>query len=167
MPAPYNQAGLERGQYYQQHVQPNPMIAGVEDIIIRKATAPGLHPFPGIPGGDNFDIMNPYQQYAAPIGPEHRMDSSLPHDQIHFEGGMHGEHHPEGVFFGSQNGEQQWHGSYGVLDRNRHDPPLNFIDPELDNVQIHDQHAHVLRGNQDGWHVESLDPGQEFDKWID
>lgn len=168
IPAPYNQAGLDRGQYYQQHIQPNSMIAGVEDVIIRKAAAPGGHSFPGVPGGDNFDIMNPYQQFDAPIGLEHRVQASLlPREQSAFEGGMHNEHHPEGVFFGSQNGEQQWHGSYSMLERNRHDPPLNFIDPELDNVQIHDQHAHVLRGHQEGWLVETLETGQEFDKWMD
>jgi hypothetical protein len=162
VPAQYNQAGLGQGQYYQQSTQNNHNMPGakVEDVIIRKATVPGVHSF--VPGGHQFDMMNPYSQFDL-SQEQHRHDPSLGHGDY-----TYGEHHPDGVFFGeSHSGDHHWHGSHNMIDRHRYDPTLNYIDPELDNMQIHDQHAGALRGNQDGWHVESLHEGQEFDKWMD
>lgn len=167
-PAQYNQASLNQGEYYQQSIQKNPAIPCAEDVIIRKATAPGMQPLTSIPGGHDFDMMNPYPQYDLPPGPEHKVDHSLMgHDHHKYNGASYGEH-GEGMYFGGhQNGDQHqhWQAPQGIIDRNRHDPMLNFIDPELDNDQIHDPHAHFLKGNQAGWQVESLDGGTEFEKW--
>jgi hypothetical protein len=168
MPAQYNQASLHQGEYYQQSVQKNPAIPGAEDVIIRKATAPGIQPLISIPGGHDFDMMNPYPQYDLPPGPEHRVNHSLiANDQHIYNGASYGDHGEAVYFDGHQNGAQlqNWQAPHGMIDRNRHDPMLNFIDPELDNGQIHDPHAHILKGNQAGWHVESLDGGTEFEKW--
>jgi len=166
MPAQYNQAELHNGQYYQQTIRHNPTIAGVEDVIISKATAPGVHSLLGLPGRQEFDMMNPYPQFES--GTENIIDPSLvAQDQPLYENSNYGDHHPDGVFFGgSHHSDQQWQVPYGMIDRNQIDPALNYLDPELDNMQIQDPHVHVLRGNQDGWHAESLGEGDEFNNWM-
>jgi hypothetical protein len=172
LPAQYNQADLRTDQYYQQIIQSNPNMANVEDVIIRKAPTPGVHSYLGLPGGQEYDMMNPYPQYGAHPGSEQKIDPSLmPQEQIAYGGGLYNEVHPEGVFFGgggSQNDDQQWQSPYDMKDQNHHDPTLSYIDPELamNSTQIHDQHMHVLRGHQEGWHVDSLDESQEFDNWM-
>lgn len=75
-------------------------------------------------------------------------------------------HHPDGVYFGgSHHGDPNWQGQYDPNDLSMHflDVPHN----RQEHMPIQDPHMHVLRGSQDGWHVESLDAGPEFDKWMD
>lgn len=172
LPSQYNQADLHAGQYYQQRVQPNNLIPGAEDVIIRKAAAPGVHSYLGLPGGQEYDMMSPYPQYEAPLGPEHRIDPSLiAHDQTLYDGRHYGEPQPEGVYFGgSHNGDQQWQAPYGMIDRATNDPPMPYLEPEqnTDGMLIQDPQMHVLKGHHKDWQVnESLDAGQEFDKWMD
>jgi hypothetical protein len=165
LPAPYNQADLRAGEYYQQTIQNNPSLIGVQDIIMKKAAAPGMHSYLGLPGGQEYDMMNPYPhpQFEVPHG-EQRIDQSLlAQDQALFNN-QYVNPMPQNLYFGgSQNGDQQWQTSY------EHDPIMPFLDPELtqDGSQIQDPHMHVLKGSQEGWQVESLDAGGEFDKWMD
>lgn len=166
MPAQYDQASLHQGEYYQQSLQKHARIPGVEDVIVRKATAPGIQPLISVPGGNDYDIMNLYPQYHLPAGVELRVEHSLiGQDQHIYHGGDYSEH-GEGVYFGGRhNGDLHWQAPHGMIHRHQHDPMLNFIDPELENGHIHDPHLHVPKGNQPGWHVESLDGGTEFEKW--
>ncbi|KAG0649549.1 Transcription factor ste11 [Hyphodiscus hymeniophilus] len=172
-PQPYSQAHLEHGHYYQQSVQAGSQM-GVEDVIIRKAAAPGVHSYlSSIPGGggQDYDLMDPnaYGQYEVHQSHEHRIDPALmgpEHDEYN-NGDFEDLHHPEGVYFGaSHQGDQQWQGQYDL-----NDPSLHFLEmpPHRSEQQlpIQDPHMHVLRGNQEGWHVESLDEAPEFDKWMD
>jgi hypothetical protein len=171
LPSPYNQADLHPGQYYQQSVQSSQHV-GVEDVIIRKMAAPGVHSYlssvPG--GGQEYDLLNPnaYLRYDVPQQEQqHRIDPSL----MGQERGMHGGrdfcdlYHPEGVYFGgSHHGESQWQSQYDP-----HSPSMHFLDVQhkAERMPIQDPHMHLLRGNQEGWHVESLDAGEEFDRWMD
>lgn len=166
-PRPYNQADLQAGHYYQQSVQPSQQQMGVEDVIIRKAAAPGVHSYlSSVPGGaQEYDLMNPnpYSQYEQAQDQEHRIDPNLLEPD--YNGVDFGDlQHPEGVYFGgSHHGDQQWHGQY-----DSNDPSMHFLDVPHGaehHVPIQDPQMHVLRGNQEGWHVESLDAGLEFDKW--
>ncbi|KAE8453804.1 hypothetical protein EG329_009316 [Mollisiaceae sp. DMI_Dod_QoI] len=164
LPVPYNQAGLRQGEYYQQTIQTNPRIPGAEDVIIRKTETPGS--FLGLPGGQEFNMMNHYQQYDAPQQQGQRIDPSLlGPDQPVYENAYPDPMAQNLYFPDSQTGEQPWQPSYNMAN----DPLMSYIDPELtqDGGQIQDPHMHVLKGNQEGWHVESLDAGGEFDKWMD
>lgn len=174
IPAQYNQADLSAGQYYQQTILNNPNITGVEDVIIRKAAAPGVHSYLGLPGGREYDMMNMYSEYEAGPGSELKIDPSLTvEDHMPYGREQYAEPYSEGVYFGSStssvHGDLQWQAPYGMIDRNHQDPTLSYLDPELtmSNTQIHDPNMHVLRGNQEGWHVESLEAQQEFSKWVD
>jgi hypothetical protein len=172
LPAQYNQAGLQVGQYYQQNIKPNNLVPGAEDVIIRKTAAPGVHSYLGLPGGQEYDMMNPYPQYGAPPGLEHKIDPSLiARDQIVYDGGSYGDPLAEGTYLsGSHNGDQQWQAPYGMIDRATNDPSMPYLDSEqnLDSLEIHDHQMHVLKGQNENWQVnESLDAGEEFDKWME
>jgi hypothetical protein len=165
LPSPYNQADLRAGEYYQQTIQNNPSLVGVQDIIMKKAAAPGMHSYLGLPGGQEYDMMNsyPHPQFEVPQNGEQRIDPSLlAQDQALFNSQYIDPIQQNVYFGGSQNGDQQWQPSYD------HDPVMPFLDPELtqDNSQIQDPHMHILKGGQEGWQVESLDAGGEFDKWM-
>ena len=171
VPPPYNQAGLHPGQYYQQSVQTNQQI-GVEDVIIKKTAAPGVHSYlSSIPGGgQEYDLMNPnpYPQYGVPPQEqEHKIDPSLigPDHEVYNGGDFGNLHHADGIYFGgSHHSHPQWQGQY-----DSNDPSMHFLDVphRAERMPIQDPHMHVLRGNQESWHVESLDQGPEFDKWLD
>ena len=170
-PQQYNQVELQDGHYYQQSVHTNAQL-GVEDVIIRKATAPGVHSYlSSVPGGggQDYDLMNSnaYAQYEVhPHDHEHRIDPSLTAEHVPYTNGDFGDlHYPDGIYFGgSHQGDSQWQGQYDP-----NDPAIQFLDVPLQRAEqlpIQDPHMHVLRGNQEGWHVESLDEAPEFDKWM-
>ncbi len=166
LPAPYNQVDLRAGEYYQQTIQQNPYLAGVQDVILRKAAAPGMHSYLGLPGGQEYDMMNTYQHqhFEVPSHNQQRIDPSLlAQDQVGFNS-QYVDPTLQNVYFGGgQNGDQQWQPSY------EHDPVMPFLDPALarEGSQIEDPHMDVLKGGQEGWQVETLDAGGEFDKWMD
>jgi hypothetical protein len=178
IPQQYNQAGLAPSEYYQHITHNNPTIPGVQDILVRKAVhsspGPGAHSFLGLPGGGHeYDIMHQYPgQYDGGPGGEYRIDPSLIiNEQPVYNGLVYSDSHPEGVYFGANHGvEGPWQQpSYSIMEHQRNEVVMNsFLDPELDNGQIENHHAHVLRGNQENWHAESLDTGEGvFDKWMD
>jgi HMG (high mobility group) box len=165
LPAPYNQTDLRAGEYYQQTIHTNPSLVGVTDIVMRKTIAPGMHSYLGLPGGQEYDMMNQYQHQQFEVPPRHneqRIDPSLlAHDQAIFNSHFADPIQQNAYFGGSQNGDPQWQPSY------EQDTMMPFLDPELaqDGSQIQDPHTHILKGNQEGWQV--LDSGGEFDKWMD
>jgi hypothetical protein len=175
VPAQYNQANLAAGQYYQQSIQSNPNIAGVEDIIIRKAATPGGNSY-GLPGGPHLDMMNPYPQYEGNIEPEPRIAHSLmAHDHPPYSNGYYNGHQHDGIYFGGNLGspgrDQNWQQPYVMEEQdplNHQGPALSFLDPALtmNDVHIEEQNMQVLKGHQDGWHIESLEASQEFEKWM-
>jgi hypothetical protein len=173
LPQPYNQASLQDGHYYQQSVRTNQQM-DVEDVIIRKAATPGVHSYlSSVPGGrQDYDLLNSnsYPQYEvhAPQDQEHRIDPSLmaPDHGVYQNGDFADFHYPEGVYFGGgHQSDPHWQGQYDL-----NDPSMHLFDvPHRAEQQlaIQDPHMHVLRGNQEGWHVESLEDAPEFDKWMD
>ncbi|KAH8592488.1 hypothetical protein B0O99DRAFT_674468 [Bisporella sp. PMI_857] len=173
IPPQYNQANLHRGEYYQQSIQPHPTIVGAEDVYLRKAMAPGVtSSYLGLPGGgEGYDLMQQYPPYESVMGPEYRIDPILiTQEQVMYNGAGYSDDHPDGVYFGvSHNGDQQWQAAYTTIDRPHTSTNLSHLDPELDNVHIRDPHAHILKGNTEGWqtHTETLDEGGQFDKWMD
>lgn len=175
-PPQYNQDGMAPGQYYQQTIQPHPNnYHNIEDVIIRKATTPGMHSSPGphsvlgLPGGfQENDLLSPPQYHGSPA-PEYRIDPSLlshpSADQPQYEAQGYQESHPEGVFFGnSQVPEQQWHQPYGGGQEAEADLFLGN-DRHQEGGLIHDPHVDILRGSHEGWQT-TLDPGAEFDNWM-
>ena len=176
VPAPYNQADLDVGQYYQQSVQKNPNIAGAEDVIIRTAAGPGMHPYAGLPGGPDLVMMNPYSQYEGNIDPGLRICPSLmAHDPPAYGNGLYSVLQHDGIYFGgdvdSPSRDQHWQQHYGTEEQessNHQGPAMNYLDPALtmNDVHIDEQNLQMLRGHQDAWNVESLEANQEFEKWM-
>ncbi|CCD50391.1 similar to transcription factor HMG [Botrytis cinerea T4] len=168
-PAQYNQAGMQPGEYYQQTIQSSPLVAGVEDVIIKKTPAPGVHSYQvSIPGGRDFDIMHPQPHYTPSPQPDFRIDPSLmTQDHGQYENSNYHEGHPDGVYFGSNHeAEHAWQSGYGMSDRDM-DPALQYLpEQHVDKGQIHDQQMDILRGHQEGWQIETLDSGREFDNWM-
>lgn len=171
MPPPYDQASLGSGEYYQQIIHPNATIPGVQDVILRKAVAPGVHSLLGFPaGGHEYEIMQQFpNQYDEHFGPEYKIDPSLiTRDHSMYNGTGYGDSHPDDVYFGDgHSGDLQWQASYNAAARPLSQPRLSQLDPEFNNIQIQDQHAHVLRGHTENWNVETLDEGGQFDQWMD
>ncbi|KAI9050991.1 hypothetical protein LZ554_005101 [Drepanopeziza brunnea f. sp. 'monogermtubi'] len=167
LPPQYNQSNLRQGEYYQQIIHNHQNMVNVEDVVLKKATTPGPHSYLGLPGGHEYDMMH-YQQYQGSPAPEHRIDPSLGHqDHVIFDNASL--HEPAGqpsmYYTASHNGDHQWDTPFGAHEQD----PMPFIDPalSLDGSQIHDPHAHILKGNQEGWHVETLDEEDQFNKWMD
>jgi hypothetical protein len=162
-------------EYYQQTIRNNPNYppAAVEDVILTKQATPGMHNFLGLPGGQDFDLMGHYQHNEPPVmGTEHKIDPSLmSHGQGFYNDSNHGDRaHDGGVYFGdTQYGNEKFAGPFGSIDPSLGDPVMSFTDAEhaQDGMPIHDPHVSILRGHQDGWQVESMDAGPEFEKWMD
>lgn len=177
-PPPQYQSLLAGGEYYEQTIRPNPNydignFCAAEDVLLRKTQAPSVQPFLGLPGGSNdFDIMSgmmPQQHFddmnqVGPAGGEQKIDPSILSSQGAFN---------DGIYFGDTQFEDQKfvpppYGA-GLIDPSLGDPVMAFLDAEpiQEGMPLHDPHMGVLKGHQEGWHVESMDGGQEFDKWMD
>ena len=168
LPAQYNQADLRAGEYYQQTIQNHPHLVGVSDVIMKKqhhTPVTSMHSYLGLPGGQDFDIMHqyPHPQFAVPAQGEHRIDPSLLGHDTAGCNSQYMDPTQQNVYIGANhNGDSHWQASY------EHDPAM-FLDPQLtvDGSRIQASHMDVLKGNQEGWQVETLDTGGEFDKWMD
>jgi hypothetical protein len=168
LPAPYNQSNLRVGEYYQTNTQQHPSMSGVQDVIIKKSMTPSMQ-YVGLPGGqDSFDIMNAYPQYDG-HGLEHRLDPLLAQygQPGMYDSGNYVDSMSQNLYYSEgQHNNQYLQCQYGESD---HNPTMPFIDPDLhkEMTEIHEPNMYVLKGNQEGWHVETLDGGGEFDKWMD
>lgn len=169
LPAQYNQSNLRAGEYYQMKTMNHPSMVGVQDVIIKKSMTPQPSmQYVGLPGGqEHYDMLNTYPQYEN-RGQDHRVDPLLAqHDQPGMYEGNFADPLSQNVYYpGGHTNEQHWQGQYHG---GEHDPAMPFIDPDLheEGGEIQEPHAHVLKGNQDGWHVETLDSGDQFDGWMD
>jgi len=164
LPPQYSQNELRAGEYYQQTIQNNPSMAGVQDVILRKAAAPGMHGFLGLPGGQEYDMMNQFThpQFEMPPHGEQRIDPSLLAQDHAIFNSQYVD--PQNAYFdNTQHGDHQWQPLY------EQDPVMPFLDPALtqDGSEIQAPHMDVLKGIQEGWQVETLDSGGEFEKWMD
>jgi hypothetical protein len=169
-PVPYNQSGLRNGQYYQQIVHQNMSNPGIiEDVVIKKTAAPGPGMgHLGLPGGNGYSVTDTYLSQEETMTPEHRIDPSL----IAQDHGMYSDdylEHESMYLGGNLDGGSQWPGPYGKVDRGLYHDPRGFngTSHSYNGLQLHDQQLQMLKGNPDGWSVEPLDVGQEFDKWMD
>ncbi|KAG9244809.1 hypothetical protein BJ878DRAFT_549514 [Calycina marina] len=174
MPAPYDSSSLASGEYYQQSLQAHGPILGVQDVILRKAVAPGVQSLIGLPNGTQGydDLLHQYPPYDAHFaGDEYKMDRSLTTTQhLAYNGNGFDEGHSEGLYFGgSLSGDPQWHGPCTSAESRPHssEPGVSQLDPEFENAQFQNQNAQVLRGHQADWHVQSLDEGGQFEQWMD
>ncbi|KAL3427805.1 HMG box protein [Phlyctema vagabunda] len=154
-PMQYDQEALQPGQYYQQETI-NHSDGQIQDVIMRKTGMSHV----GLPGGNQYDFLSPppadYSQYASMPMVDNQIDPALMGpDQTLFDGNYGT---PEPPYFPDhQPGE-----SLAI------DPSTNFGgDGLLDDFGIQDQHMHMLRGHQEGWEINTLDAGQEFDKWME
>lgn len=163
LPAQYQMP--RQGEYYQQIIHNNQSLAGVEDVVLKRATTPGPHAYLGLPGGNQYDLLG-FQPYRPSPTPDYRGDPlMMGHDQQSFDGcSMHDTGLPSSYYNESHNGDHQWEAPFAAHDQD----PMPFIDPALshDGSQIQDPHAHMLRGNQEGWHVDTLGDGDQFDNWM-
>ncbi|KAG4432217.1 hypothetical protein IFR05_012298 [Cadophora sp. M221] len=157
-----------QGEYYQQIVHNNPRLNSVQDVHLKRAITPGPHAHLGLPGGNQFDLMG-YPRFQSPLAAEYRIDPTLmvpDHPQQLFDNtSLHDPSLPSNFYSESQIGDHQWEGHFGAHDQD----PMPLIDPALghDGTQIQDPHAHILKGNQEGWQVETLEDGDQFNKWMD
>lgn len=159
VPVQYSRSNLNSSQYYQQTVHQHTLIPGVEDIVIKKQATPGMH-YLGLPGGQ--DLMDPYHSQEGAPTPDYKIDPSLmDHDAAVYDNKFNGQ---AGVYTTDGLGNNIfWQDQYGVGES------FDYLDAShpLEHLQIHDQHLQMFKGSQDDWQVESLDAGQEFDKWMD
>ncbi|KAI9738997.1 MAG: hypothetical protein M1818_005311 [Claussenomyces sp. TS43310] len=167
LPAPYDQTNLQNGQYYQQTVHKSFTVPGAEDVVIKKTATPGLH-FLGLPQNQGFETPDHYQSHQGYAPPEqvlHPLFGVL--ETKIFENG-----YPEGdaLYYGSSIGaDPQWDSPYNVIDPELQDGPFSYMSPpeQYNTLQIHDQHMQRLNNSQEGWKIETLDAGQDFEKWMD
>lgn len=165
IPAQYNPSKLSSGHYYQQTVHQNTSIPGMEDVLIRKTVAPGMRHL-GLPRGHIYDMMDPYRPVEANMLSEYRIDPAL----VAQSNGIYNEPYmgQESMYFGdSSQGDPQWQGLYGLPDRDIQDEFQRHDLLHIDGLQLQDQQMQMLTGIQEGWAVEPLDVGQDFDKWMD
>jgi HMG (high mobility group) box len=166
LPVPYSETDLRTGEYYQQTIQGNPSVLGVQDVLLRKAAAPGMHAYLGLPGGQEYDMMDAlaHPQCEVPRHGEQRIDPwLLAQDQAIFNEQYVDPIQQNMYISRNQTEDQRWQFQY---DR---DLTMPFVDAQStqDGSRIQDPHMDVLKGSQDGWQVETLDAGGEFDKWMD
>jgi hypothetical protein len=168
IPAPYNQSNLLHGQYYQQTVHHNMTHPGlVEDVVIKKTVAPGMGHL-GLPGGHLYTMTDQYLSQEGIVTPEHRIDPSL----IAQDNGISLDGYAEQYNMypiGNLGAGSQWQSLFGKVDRGQYQEEQSFTEASqsYNGMQLHEQQLQMLKGSQEGWSVEPLDVGQEFDKWID
>jgi hypothetical protein len=156
IPAPYNQSNLHHGQYYQQTVHNNMTHPGlVEDVIIKRTAVPGMGHV-ALPGVHSYTMM-----------PEQRIDPSLIAQDNNLFGDGYAEQ--DSMYLGgSFDAGLQWQSTFGKVDRGLYqDDTFTDASQSYNGMQLHEQQLQMLKGNEEGWPVEPLDVGQEFDRWMD
>ncbi|KAH0544977.1 hypothetical protein FGG08_000903 [Glutinoglossum americanum] len=192
LPAVMDTAGLY-GHYYQATVRPNTSAPNVEDVTMRKTEAPGMHyagtpPLIGLPGGQHYDLMHmsfvnsPSQIDAMKVDP-----SLLEYDSQRTA--LVAEDHFSEESMASLNSSLMGHtpdvqfaSPYAVENlapEGLHDYLSSH--PRVDHQQAHGYHSgeqkildfglHTNGNQHEQWHIseetEELDPGSEYDKWME
>jgi HMG (high mobility group) box len=181
------------GHYYQSTVRQSASAPNVEDVTLRKTEAPGMHytgtpPLIGLPGGHEYDLMRmSFVNSSAPLDTMKVDPSLLEYDSQHgllatedhfSEEGMASlnssflSHMPDSQFASPYAVEnlpsedlQDYLSSQSRIDHHQipgYQPEHKLLDLGLFHVNDN-QHEH--------WHMnedtEELDPGSEYDKWMD
>lgn len=176
---PQYQAELQAGEYYEQTIRQNPNILGAQDVILTKTAVPGgAHSYLGLPGGQQqeYDMMSQYAQYDGQQqhqqhGQEHMVDPSMISQNSVYQNGHYTNPGSDGVYFGDtqHHVEQKWETQNGMIDPALGDPVMSYMEPEQshEGEPIQNAHLEVLGGNHEGWQVETLQTGDEFEKWME
>jgi HMG (high mobility group) box len=158
-PAPYSYSNLDNGQYYQQIVHQHSLIPGVEDVVIKKTATPGMH-YLGLPSGHG--LVSPYHSQEGALTPEYKIDPSLiDHDPAMYDNKFNTQ---EGMYLGDGfGGGIHWQDQYVMGEQ------FDYLSAphSVEHLQVHEQHLQIFKGNHEDWQIETLDAGQEFDKWMD
>ncbi|KAH0558387.1 hypothetical protein GP486_004955 [Trichoglossum hirsutum] len=192
LPAAVDMTGLY-GHYYQATIHPNTSAANVEDVTMRKTEAPGVHraatsPLIGLPGGQHYDLLSMSFIDSSPPMDTIKVDPSLL--EYDSQRTTLAEDHFSEESMASLNSSIMGH----IPDAQFASP---YAVEDLESESLHDylgshprvdhQHAHgynsgeqklldfgVLNANDnqhEQWHInegaEELDPGAEYDKWMD
>ena len=165
LPVPMGQADLYN-QYYQMTVQPNMSIPGMEDIRMRRMDTPGTvmqfpqsHSLLGLPGSRHSELLQMHTHMGTPIPHESQVDPML----LAFDHQLGGqpdqtsdvitcmEHHTE---FGN--------GHMGMVGREFEQESVHSF---LGSGTTHEEYR------PEAWQVDTtvvpMEPGSEFDKWMD
>lgn len=172
LPPQYSQEELHNGQYYQQTVHQHSRAPGVEDVVIRKTAAPGMH-YLGLPRAHDFNTMQShYGVYDSTPAPEPRIDPSLLTDESYSCDESFA--NPMETYMGQEgyHGDSIFPGAYGMLDHEYPESSVDYLEAsqplDINTLNLQDQHAHLLKGGQDAWQIDqSLDAGQDFDNWYE
>jgi hypothetical protein len=193
LPAAMDVTGLY-GQYYQATVRSNASAQNVEDVTMRKTEAPGTHhagtpPLIGLPGGQHYDLLHmsfidsPTPMDAVKVDPsllEYDCQRTALAAEDHFsEESMASLNssllgHVSDTQFASPYAMENI-GSEGLHDylsshpRVDHRPAHGYHPDEQKLLDFGVLHANDNQPEQ--WHMngdtEELDPGSEYDKWMD
>ena len=163
------QAQLQGGEYYQQSVHNFHHIPGTQDVFLKRTSTPGVHqPYPGHGmDGQDFDLLRSYpsyDQYPPRIDPllmtnDQAFDSNLFNDQSQDVLSLNGSHHDGG-----------W--PQTTYDPNtshsiKTEPFISVPDREQQIATTQEPVSNNLIINRDPWPLETLENGNEFDKWMD
>ncbi|KAF2686552.1 hypothetical protein K458DRAFT_415900 [Lentithecium fluviatile CBS 122367] len=145
-------------QYYQNSMQPNMAMAGMEDMRLRRVDTPGAsmqyspeHGILGLPGGNAADIMQQMHSNAGtPLG-EAQVDPML----LAYDGGHHHDvgatvQHPE-----FQNGHM------GIMERELNQQSVDSLI-----AAGHGQEVFHPASWQPDPHMGHIDQESEFEKWM-
>ncbi|KAI9766071.1 MAG: hypothetical protein M1840_006778 [Geoglossum simile] len=181
------------GHYYQSTIRQNSSAPNVEDVTMRKTEAPGMHyaeipPLIGLPGGHEYDLTRmSFLSNSAPLDTMKVDPSLLEYDNQHAvlatEDNFSEESmaSPNSSFLGHMP-DSQFTSPYAVENL----PSENLQDylsshSCIDHNQVHGYQSehklldlglfHVNDNQHEHWRMsedtEELDPGSEYDKWMD
>lgn len=169
MPLPYDPRELP-GHYYQtthlRDPQRQPVHGTVEDVMMRKTASPGsaFHHQQQPQAGPGLEFMDyPQPQYAGPphsqlLDIDRHIDPSLLADGLPYDPNM--ARYGLGDYVSDP--QLKWEPAYFGMP----DDQFAVGRVGLDETLLQDRQTQLLKGTEDSWRVESLEPSQ-FDNWAD
>jgi len=169
MPTPYDNRELPNHYYQTTHIrdpQRQPVHGAVEDLMMHKTPSPGGGALQHPQADPEFGFMGYSQpQYIEQhhpqnMGFDHRIDPSLlTHDGLPYANNMGGFMLEHG-HLDPQHGWQPAH--LGMGDEGQFGTGMLGLNETL----LQERQTQFLKGTEDSWHVEQLEPSQ-FDNWAD
>lgn len=165
LPVPMGQADLYN-QYYQMTIQPNMSVPGIEDIRMQRMDTPGSimqfpqdHSLLGLPGGHHSDLLPMNTHMSTSVTHEPQVDPML-------------------LAFDDQLGGQPSQSIEGMPVMEHHtefgDGHIEMMERELDQESAHSFLGGSVAHEEyhpEAWQVDTtvapMEPGSEFDKWMD